>query len=145
VKVYPVGVFVITALGLGGCGKAFDDARKAALKSEGDILLEDLRRHAKAYVAERGELPKGTVGPSPAKACCPARCEPSPAPWNEPLWKAFDFQVTGPSTFQYSYTSDGKTFTATAVGDPDCAGAPVTIELTGSIVGGDLVTKVAKH
>jgi hypothetical protein len=34
--------------------------------------------------------------------------------------------------FRYSYESDGKGFTATAVGDPDCRGKTVRFTLTGT-------------
>lgn len=41
-----------------------------------------------------------------------------------PAVAALEFQTDQPHFFQYSYRSDSKTFTATAVGDIDCDGTP---------------------
>jgi hypothetical protein len=48
-----------------------------------------------------------------------------------------EFQIDEPFRYRYSYESDGQTFTATAVGDPDCDGKPGTYTLTGSVDNGN--------
>jgi hypothetical protein len=58
----------------------------------------------------------------------------SPDDWvQNPVWHALDFEIDEPSLFRYSYESDGKTFTAKAVGDLDCDGIEITYELNGKI------------
>jgi hypothetical protein len=49
------------------------------------------------------------------------------------VWQSLEFVVDGPFNFQYSYESDGKTFTATATGDVGCQGKPSTTTITGKI------------
>jgi hypothetical protein len=61
----------------------------------------------------------------------------SPDDWRRsPVWHALDFEIDQPSLFRYSYESNGKTFTAKAVGDLDCDGIEITYELNGEVSGG---------
>ena len=113
----PVG-----AAGGGGAGGA-----------EAQLALHNLEKRAKMAFVEKAEFPKGKVGPTPSAACCPTTCAPSPAAWSDPVWKELDFTIDEPTHFQYSYDSDGKTFTATAVGDTDCDGQNATFTLTGKL------------
>ena len=57
------------------------------------------------------------------------------AAWQNPTWQALDFSIDEPHMFRYAYESDGKTFTAKAVGDLDCDGTEVTYTLTGTAEG----------
>jgi hypothetical protein len=46
-----------------------------------------------------------------------------------PEWQALDFQISEPHRYQYSYSSDGHSFHAIAVGDLDCDGVSSTYTL----------------
>lgn len=61
--------------------------------------------------------------------------------WNDPVWRALGFAIDQPSQFQYAYRSDGKTFTATAIGDLDCDGISVVYTLTGNADGTTTLTE----
>src|SRR6185295_5347469 len=104
-----------------GCGAAKDYADKSKA-TEAKVQLARLQMRARQQVEISGELMKGTIGPTPATACCKQpqqRCAPDPADWSG-LWQALEFQMDLPFRFQYSYQSDGQTFTALAVADFDC-------------------------
>lgn len=111
---------------------------------EGKRFLEVLGTNAKAAWARDGYLPTVTVPLTPATDCCTEgndgdrRCTPNIAYWSATPWADLDFAVEQHHYFQYSYTStDGKSFTATAVGDLDCDGHRITYTLTGQPVDGD--------
>jgi hypothetical protein len=59
-----------------------------------------------------------------------------------PAWAALELQIDPPFQFQYSYQSDGATFTAQAVGDVRCDGHPVTYTIEGSAPDGNPQVKV---
>ncbi|HEY0481586.1 MAG TPA: hypothetical protein VGD37_28915 [Kofleriaceae bacterium] len=61
--------------------------------------------------------------------------------WDDPIWKSLDYASYDPSLFQYSYQSDGKTFTAKAVGDAGCRGEIVTYVMTGTTIRGNPVVE----
>ena len=109
--------------------------------SEAQLALHNLEKRAKMAFVEKAEYPKGKVGPSPSVACCEKGCGPSPAAWSDSVWKELEFTIDEPTHFQYSYESDGKTFTATAVGGSDCA-APMTLTLTGTTEAGNPTTTI---
>jgi hypothetical protein len=104
--------------------------------SEATTMLNRLGRHAKMAYGETTEFPKGKVGPTPAGTCCGqpnAKCPTSPADWNDPVWQELEFSIDEPTIYQFSYESDGRSFTATATGDADCDGELATYTLTGTI------------
>lgn len=115
---------------------------------DASIHLSQIGTGAKAAFAASGEFPEGKVGLTPANECCyglgsarldgkdSGKCPVDPQAWQDPLWKALAFQVDKPSAYRYSYESDGKTFTALAVGDADCDQEMATFTLTGSIENG---------
>ena len=115
--------------------------------AEAELQLNKLGKSAKMAFATAAELPKGTVALTPATACCSTpekRCAASPADWADPTWKALEFSLDEAHDFQYSYTSDGKTFTATAVGDPGCTGTVVTYKITGATEAGNLTVSAVE-
>jgi hypothetical protein len=129
-----------------GCGAAKDyaDSSKA---TEAKVQLAKLERIAREHAATNGELVKGSVGPTPANACCRQpgqKCAPDPADWSG-LWQSLDFQLDLPFRFQYSYQSDGKTLTALAVADLDCNGATITFKLEGRVENDQLVSSIQKQ
>ncbi|MDQ3366232.1 MAG: hypothetical protein M3680_12465 [Myxococcota bacterium] len=103
---------------------------------EARVALNGIGRSAKDAFVEKGGFPVGKVGPSPATPCCqqPGQtCAPNPADFADPVWQALYFELSSPARFQYRYESDGKTFTATAVGDLACDGTLTTETVTGSV------------
>jgi hypothetical protein len=121
-----------------------DDKRTPAAAKQ----LNRIAKSAKAAFATNGEFPKGKVGLSPGKECCAAsldakltgtdagKCPADAAAWKDPVWTALAFSVDEPSLYRYSYESDGKTFTALAVGDADCDTKMATFTLTGHVDNG---------
>ena len=109
--------------------------RRAGL--EAALQLNKLGKNAKSAFAYQGHYPKGEVSLTPARSCCqePNRqCSWSPSTWDDPVWKALDFELTEPFLLQYSYQSDGASFTANAVADLDCRGTTVTYRMTGTSI-----------
>lgn len=103
---------------------------------EAKLQLSKLGKNAQVAFVEKSEFPKGKVGPTPATPCCAEAsktCTPTAAMWADPVWQALEFQIEGAFHFQYTYESDGKTFTATATGDIDCAGKPTTTVINGRL------------
>ena len=88
-------------------------------------------------------FPIGQAPSTPELNCCAQnfagkrKCEPDPAQFATPVWRALDFQLDAPHYYQYAYESaDGQSFTATATGDLDCDGVTVTYVLRGDIENG---------
>lgn len=107
-------------------------------KTEAELQLLRLGKHARREYLELAEFPKGRTGQTPPTTCCGKpgnRCVTSFHDWVEnPVWKALDFDILDqPAQFRYSYESDGKTFLATAIGDPGCDGVEVTYKLAGRV------------
>jgi hypothetical protein len=115
--------------------KDFDDYKNKSKATEASLQLNKIGKRAKVAFVETSEFPKGKVGPSPATECCSQpdhKCAVDAKAWDDPVWKALDFQMDEPGLYRYSYEStDGKTFTATAIGDADCDQAMATFTLTG--------------
>ena len=102
---------------------------------EAPLQLNKLGKNAKRAFSEMSRYPKGKVSLTPAKPCCkhPDRhCQWTSSTWQDRVWKSLDFEVHESFMFQYSYESDGNSFTAKAVGDPDCRGKTVTFTMTGT-------------
>ncbi len=109
--------------------------------SEAELQLNKIGKHAKVSVIEQSQFPVGKVGPTPATDCCAAGgCKPDAAVWGDATWKALEFSIEETHQFQYSYESDGKTFTAKAIGCGDHAG---TYTATGRIEAGNPVIQVS--
>lgn len=116
---------------------AFMDYTKRSKVIEADLYLMRLERAAKRYAAENNGFPRASAPLTPATPCCAgpgARCN-DPQGWATPEWRELDFAIDEPHRFQYSYESDGKTFTARAVGDVRCDGNAVRYELRGTLDG----------
>jgi len=132
-----LGLVLMVAAGCGAKDAADDYAMKSKA-TEAQLMLNRLGKNAKSYFMEKDGFPKGSVPLTPATPCCKGdkkQCAPDAAQWNaaEPF-KQLEFSLVDPHRFQYSYESDGKTLTATAVGDLDCDGTTVTykLEVTGA-------------
>jgi len=121
---------------------SFMDYTKRAKASEADLYLMRLERSAKRYAAENSAFPRASAPLTPATPCCagPGHQCNDPQAWTTPEWKELDFGIDEPHRFQYAYESDGKTFTARAVGDLACDGSAVTYEIRGAIDGSGVAT-----
>jgi hypothetical protein len=128
--------------------KGVDAPAARTRSSEARLGLDKLAKHARAYYLARGEFPRGTAPLTPAAACCGERggtCALPASAWAAiPAWAALELQLEPPLHFQYSYESDGATFTAKAVGDVRCDGHPVTYTASGSAPGGNPQVKVVE-
>jgi hypothetical protein len=113
------------------------DYMKKSKAIEAKLLLNKLGKNAKVAVIDNGAFPTGNAGPTPAQPCCSApdhKCPVSQDWTSSPVWKALAFTVDEPTQYQFTYSaSDGKSFTATAVGDPQCDGHPETYKLEGKL------------
>jgi hypothetical protein len=109
--------------------------------SEARIMLKKVGMNAKMAYVEKDQFPIGKAALTPVVACCKqpgARCAPTAADWALPAWQALNMSVDEPFRFQYSYESDGKTFTASATGDADCDGHAKTMSIHGAIESGNV-------
>ena len=121
----------------------FLDKMKTSKRNEAEMQLDAIRKSEKAGWAERGgfvtdngdSLPStGTAG----EGCCDAgrtdrKCEVTGAEWDDGAgWEALDFEIDQPNFFVYEYAGGKDAFTATADGDLDCDGTPVTFVLDGT-------------
>lgn len=125
---------LLVAVALAGCNAASDYARKSKA-TEAQLYLTRIVRAAKAYSIANAKFPVGTAGLTPATDCCSGpdhKCPVDPKQWQVSPWQDLDISLELEHLFRYSYTSDGKTFTATAVGDLDCDGTAVTWKVTGT-------------
>lgn len=115
----------------------FLDYMKKGKRSEAELNLNAIAKAADAERAESASFPVATAPLTPAQACCAGpgrRCAPVRSEWEGvDAWDALGFEMTEPHFFQYSYTSDGQTVLAEAVGDLDCDGVTVTYQLRGAV------------
>jgi Tfp pilus assembly protein PilE len=113
---------------------AFIDYQKKSKRPEAALQLNKLAKNLKVAYMTNGAFPKGKVPLTPAKPCCNSggKCNDVSA-WQNPVWQTLDFSIDDPHFFRYSYESNGKTVTGTAVGDLDCDGIEVTWLLNGSV------------
>jgi hypothetical protein len=140
---------------------------KKSKKSEAEANLNRIGKNAKRAFNELGQFPVGKAALLPANAlqefgnnCCGGRggtiampgpnvnnkCSVDPAAFaNDPVWKQLEVAIDEPSQYQYDYESDGKTFTARAIGDVDCDTVSATWELRGSVsAAGNPVVELVK-
>jgi Tfp pilus assembly protein PilE len=129
---------------------AFMDYMHKSKASEASLELNKLGKNAKVYFITNSEFPKGTAAQLPkssgGKGCCGSpnnKCAVSTEWASDPVWSQLDFQIDEPGNYRYTYTSDGKSFLATAVGDLDCDGEEATYTLTGDAdASGNISTKL---
>jgi hypothetical protein len=122
--------------------KSLDDYRSKGKQSEAKLMLKRLEKQLKMTFVEKASFPTGQSKTLPDKACCEgqgAKCPVVPAAeWaKDPIWGALEFHIDEPNLFQYSYSSDGQTVHATAVGDLDCDTTMITYVLDGKVEGGN--------
>lgn len=100
---------------------------------EAELLLAYLAARVEAAIAATGRVPETPAGPTPAAGCCDrgGTCEPDPAAWSAPGWKALAFSIDSEHRYAYAYVPDpgGRSAIIRAVGDLDCDGEPALYEL----------------
>jgi hypothetical protein len=108
--------------------------KSKSMAIEAKLRLQMIAKNAQAAFQGDGAFPVGTVGPTPAGPCCNEpgqQCEVTGDV--DPLWDSLGVFFDEPVRFSYRYESDGKTATATAVGDLDCDGTSITYKLEMSV------------
>ena len=121
---------------LAGCSKSADEYISKSKRTEAELMLNKIVKSVKVFAITNMKFPEGTAGPVPAIDCCqdPKRkCQPDPKQWQTAPWQELDFFIEEPHFFRYSYTSDGKSFTATAIGDLDCDTNMMTYKVSGTV------------
>ena len=115
----------------------FEDYKHRAMQTEAKLELNTISKNAKFVQIDKGAYPIGKAPLTPADDCCKSadhKCAPDPKNWAAEPWTTLEFTIDDPHRYRYSYEStDGKTFTATAVGDLDCNGKQSTFTATGTI------------
>ncbi|MFN0250740.1 MAG: hypothetical protein ACKV2T_27920 [Kofleriaceae bacterium] len=129
---------LVLVLFFAGCGakNETEDYLRKSKQITGRVILKSISRTAKQIVEEKGALPEGSIGPTPAQPCCSTpekTCPVDAAQWRDPLWDELFVSIDRPGYFQYSYQSDGTSFTASATGDVLCESKPVTFTISGAI------------
>ena len=119
------------------------ERRRRAETAEAARMLYSLELNSSSYAEANlasavGALRFPASAPlTPAHTACQGgertKHVPTPEMWNHPTWRALNFIVDYPSLYQYEYLSDGKSFTARAVGDLNCDGVFSTFERVGRI------------
>jgi type II secretory pathway pseudopilin PulG len=150
------GLVVPTAI-VGGLAAiaipAFESYMRRSKQTEATQHLNTLGKDLKLYYGQHHALPAGDAGPTPAVAtCCGThlvgdevdnRCDSNPSLWTgDQIWGALGFSVDEPTYYRISYHSDGKLFTAKAVGDLDCDGNVAIFEMHGEVADGDVSFKI---
>lgn len=133
------GVGILAAVAI----PAFMKYQRRAKTTEVKLNLRQMHDAAVAYYSTEhatrmGEiLPRAfpaSAGPTPAKMPCGDNpVWASPELWRAPAWRALNFGPSGKVRYQYSFISDGKSFTARANGDLNCDGVLSTFERIGRI------------
>jgi len=125
---------------------SFMDYIKRSKKTEANLQLNKIGKNAKRVYSETSSYVVGTATQLPAKpagvgGCCGGpnnHCASDAKAFSVELtWKALDFQIDEDNLFLYDYNGAATTFTATAVGDLDCDGTPITYTLTGTAKDGN--------
>ena len=132
------GLVMVAILAAVAVPKAAEYVQKSK-RIEAEINLRAIGKAAKFAYIENAMFPVGHADATPAASCCETpskKCLESSA-WDREPWQSLDFGLYDPHYFRYTYDSDGKTFTATAIGDLDCDGAEVVFTLRGSIQDGN--------
>lgn len=151
-------IISIVSLALGVLGilaaiaiPAFMGSMAVTKRSEAVIQLDKLGKAAILEYHTSAAYPIGKASLTPATDCCAQnfagrrKCEPDPAQFAAPVWRALDFQIDAPHYYQYTYESaDGQSFTATATGDLDCDGTTVTYVLEGYVMDGAPRTRLTE-
>jgi len=120
---------------------SFVNYQRKAKAVEAELALRRIGQAAIMHYEEHGRFPEAAAGPTPAAPCCLGpgqKCAPAIETWAIEPWRTLGFTMLEPHRFQYTFTpsADGRSFTATAIGDLDCDGVATTLTITGAGSGG---------
>ena len=135
------GVGVLAAVAI----PAFLDYQKRGKVSPVSLELNKLSKSLKVYFIENAAFPIGDAPLTPAKPCCGQptnKCAVDPAMFTG-IWQKLEFELTEPTSYRYSYHSDGKTVEISAVGDLDCDGQEATYKLEMAAPNGNPTAAIA--
>ncbi len=111
---------------------AFMDYMKKSKKTEASLQLNKIAKNSKVVYNTAASYVVGTATDKPTTWAAGSVCKVT-APetdWaTDTVWAALDFQVDEPNLFQYGYTGTATSADATATGDLDCDGTPITYSL----------------
>ena len=122
----------------------FMSSMNTAKSSEALLQLDKIGKRAMIEYSTNATFPQQAAPATPAANCCTQnasgkrKCAVVAADWSTPEWRALEFALDKEFYYQYAYTPTvgGSRFTATATGDRDCDGTPVTFTLTGESTNG---------
>lgn len=133
-------LLLVTLCAIATCPAAKRSCTAKARAVEADELLSYLADRVAAEVTTTGRVPPTPAGPTPQPPCCEqgGLCNPDPAQWSTPGWRALGFSIDGPYRFAYQYVPDpgGLSATLRAVGDVACEGKPSAIEVKLTVMAG---------
>jgi Tfp pilus assembly protein PilE len=135
------GVGILAAVAI----PAFLDYQKHTKPTRVSLELNRLGKNLKAYYIESSAFPIGDAPLTPDKTCCgqPSnKCAVDPAMFTG-VWQKVDFQLDEPTSYRFSYHSDGKTVEISAVGDLDCDGQEATYKLEVAAPNGNPTAAIA--
>jgi hypothetical protein len=146
VRAGPAGLMVPTAL-VGMLAAiaipTFLQYEQGGRRSEAEVALAQLGKHAKRYYIEHASFPIGHEDPTPRASCCeqPGHvCAADPRDWRvaEPGHPWADLELDPiEGRFQYDYEGTAEAFTAHAVADLDCdLAGTTTYTITGTVENG---------
>lgn len=123
------------------------DSGPVRKRSEAAHYLDQISKQAKVAFHVEDHFLIGRAGPTPAGPCCgqPSNKCPVTTAWKtDPVWSKLEIHIDEPTLYQYTYASDGKTFTLTAAGDLDCDGQPAIWTAAGTISEGNPTSNVTR-
>jgi len=128
---------------------AFMDYMKKSKKTEASLQLNKIAKNSKVYFNTQSQyvqLPGASLPAAwAAGTSCKVTTPESSAFAADSGWAALDFQVDEPNLFQYAYNfSSLSDATATALGDLDCDGTPITYLLTLSAPAGNTAASITE-
>lgn len=133
-------LLLVALCAIATCPAAKRACTAKARAREADELLGYLADRVEAQVASTGRVPAIAAGPTPTPSCCEQGgvCHADAAVWASEGWRALGFSIDGDHRFSYQYTpaASGLAATLRAVGDVECAEAPIAIDLELTVVGG---------
>ena len=128
---------------------AFMDYMKKSKKTEASLQLNKIAKNSKVYYNTNAQYSQTAGAKLPAAWSAGTNCKvatPETASFAADAgWALLDFQVDEPNLFQYAYTpSSLSDATATAEGDLDCDGTPITYTLTLSAPAGNAAALITE-
>jgi type IV pilus assembly protein PilA len=120
---------------------AFMAYMKKSKKTEASLQLNNIMKNSKVYYSTEAKFVHGAATPKPTTFVAGTVCKMDVEnDWAaDPVWATLDFQIDEINLFQYEYHDNSATdAAATATGDLDCDGTPITYTLTLTALNGNV-------